>query len=157
MLRPAKAGNASNCQSVAANSFDLSTHSNEHSAQLLQVGLARSVVNRRNPWGKYGSHDNIGSSSNRGFVEQNVRAFETLCGSFYPIEVCALFIDELGPKLHESFKVRIQPASANLVSSGLGDVALSEASEHRAHYHHGSAQRCTLLFIGFAKQEVYIN
>ena len=105
VLCTTESGYTGYCQTVAADAFDLGAHSNEHSAQLLQVGLARSVVNRCNTRGKDGGHDNIGSTRNRRFVEQNEGTFEALSRSLHPIKVVAFFEYELGSKLHEAFEV----------------------------------------------------
>ena len=65
-------------QQVRTYSADVGTHAVEHVAQLLDIGFARSIINRGGTFGKNGSHDDIGSTRHRGLVEQHIGTLQLL-------------------------------------------------------------------------------
>ena len=59
-------------QQIGTDAGNLGTHLIEHAAQLLDVRFASSIVNGSGALGKHGSHDDIGCTSNTGFVQEHM-------------------------------------------------------------------------------------
>ena len=67
-------GDASDGEQVAADACDVGSHAVEHVAELLDVGFAGGIIDGGSPLGEYGSHNNVGRTSDRSLVEQHVGA-----------------------------------------------------------------------------------
>ena len=138
MFRAAERLDALDGQQVRGDARDLRSHAVEHAAQLLDVGFARGVVDRRETLGQHGRHDDVGRTRHRGLVEQHVRSpqlapldHEEFVGD---VEV------ELRPEFLEAEEVGVEASPADLVSARFGDVSHAETGQHRADEHDRTPQ-----------------
>ncbi len=155
MLRTAQLLHAVYGQKVGGDARYACTHAVEHTAQLLQVGLARSIVDRRAPLGQHGRHDYIGRTRNRSLVQKHIGALQPAASD--RIELLAGIEVERGAQLLEAEEVGIQTAAADLVASGLGHVAHAEAREQRSDHHDRTAQTAAAVVVIGTAQIVQID
>ena len=125
-------------EQVGGDARDAGPHAVEHAAELLEVGLARGVVDRRGALGQHSRHDDVGRTRHGGFVEQHVAPLE----AFGPQgeKLLARVEVELGPQPPKAQEVGVEPAASDLVPAGLGHVTHPEAGQQRADKHDRAAQ-----------------
>ena len=63
---------ANDGEQVAADACDVGSHAVKHVAELLDVGFAGCIIDGGSPLGEYGSHNNVGRTSDRSLVEQHI-------------------------------------------------------------------------------------
>ena len=63
-------------QQVRTDARNFRTHSVEHMAELLDVRFTSRIVDGGGALGKYGCHDDVGSTRHTGFVQQHICAFQ---------------------------------------------------------------------------------
>ena len=138
VLRAAERLDALDGQQVRGDARDACAHAVEHLAQLLQVGLAGGVVDRREALGHHGGHHDVGRTGHRCFVQQHVGSFQL--AAFDHEKFVGDVEIELRTQLLEPEEVGIQPPPADFVAAGFGYVTHAEARQHGADEHHRAAQ-----------------
>ena len=78
VFRAMQLANTLDGEQVRCNAADACAHAVEHLAELLQIGLAGSIVNGSRALCHHSRHDNVGRTRHRGFVEQHIAAFQFL-------------------------------------------------------------------------------
>ena len=138
MLRASERIDALDGQQVRRYARNARSHAVEHLAQLLQVGFAGGVVDRRRAFGQDCGHNDVGGTRHRSLVQQHVGALQLF--AFDHEELVGDVEVEFRAELLESDEVGVEPAAADLVAARLGDVAHAEAGQHRADEHHRTPQ-----------------
>ena len=72
MTGAAQIARAFHCHEIRAHAAYFDTHSRQHAAQLLQIGLACGIVDSGLAVGECGRHDDVGRACHRRFVEQHI-------------------------------------------------------------------------------------
>ena len=137
--RPPQRAHALHGQQVRTHPRDLRPHADQHRGELLDVGFARRIVDRRHALGHDGRHEDIGRPRQRGFVEQHIGATE-LFGPQLSRATCRV-IDHLCAELAEAQDVRVEAPSPDLVTAHVGQHSPTEACQQRPGHHHRPAQR----------------
>ena len=119
----------------------MGTHTREHTAELLEIRLAGSIVDGGGAFGADGSHDDVGGACDGGFVEQHVASLEAAVVGLDAIEMALGVVGELGAEALESDEVGVETATADLVTTGLGQEGMPEARDERTEEHDRTAQR----------------
>ena len=130
-------------------------HAVEHPAQLLHVGLAGSVVDRRRPPGHDGGHDDVGRTRHRRLVEQHVAAAQLLAVDRE--ELLGGVEIELGSQFLETDEMGVQPPPPDFVAARLGDVPHAEACQQRPDEHDRAAQPCAAAAVILGQQVVEVD
>ncbi len=143
MLRTVQFIHTLNRQQIGGNAVYLGTHTVQHLAELLQIGFASSIVNGGSTFGQYGSHDDIGSTRNRGFIQQHISTLQSVGGNL--IGFTFGIVGERGSQVLYTHKMRIQTTTSDLVSSRLGYHRLMETRHHRTDKHDRSTQTGAFL------------
>ena len=134
---------AMDCQQIGADAFYLSTHSAQHSAQLLDIGLTSRIVYGRGAFCEDCGHDYVGCSGHRSLVEKHVGAFEFVGPDFVGVLLGVVF--KFSSELVYTDEVGVEASAAYLVASGLGEYGVAETCHHGTHKHYRTAQRCRFL------------
>ena len=143
-------------EQVGCYSADVGSHGDEHTAELLYVRFACSIVYRCGTLGEHGGHDDVCRSRHRSLVEKHVGAFQSV--GLYLEGVGPFAVYEFRPELLESEEVRVQPATAYLVSARLCHHRLAEAREQRTDHKHASPERSAFPdeFLSVEIAQVYV-
>ena len=94
----------------------VSKESIEHLAKLLDIWLTCCIINRSGAFGKYSSHNDIGSPGHRRFIKQNVCAVE----SFWSCDIKKVlikYITEICTQFLKSKEVCVKTSSADFVTT----------------------------------------
>ena len=105
-------------EEVGGDAADAGTHVVEQVAQLLDVGLAGSIVDGGGALGKHRCHDDVGSAGDGGFVKKHVATFQVV--GFQLKHVAAGNALETGSQPAETKEMGVEPPAANLVAARLG-------------------------------------
>src|SRR5215831_3005483 len=76
IARAMQAGDSLDADRGCASAFDPRAHRGEKGSEISDFGLARAVLHKGFPFGKDCGHEEVFSSGNRDFVEDDVGAFE---------------------------------------------------------------------------------
>ena len=155
VLRATQRLHAVDNQQVRCDTRNLGTHAVEHLTQLLQVGLARSVVDGGATFGQYCRHDDVCSTRNRSLIQEHVCTLKALC--LNGVELVADIEVEVCTELLEAEEVRIEAPTANLIATGLRHEAHAEAGQQRANHHHRATQLTATLVVVRRAQVVEVN
>ena len=128
MLRAAQQVDALDGQQVRGDARNAGSHAVEHPAELLDIGFARGVVDRRRAPCHDSRHADVGRSRHRRLVQQHVGAFQM--ASFDREEFFRRIEIELGAQFLKPEEVGVEPAAADFVAAGFGYVAHTEARQH---------------------------
>jgi hypothetical protein len=102
-------------EQVRCDAADLRTHAVQHLAQLLNVGFAGSVVYLGRPFGQCCSHDDVGCTGHRCFVQEHVFALQMV--GIDVVDATLLVVCELCTEFADTLEVGVESASAYLVTS----------------------------------------
>ena len=142
-------------QQVGPDAGYIGSHRDQHSAQLLHVRFARSVVDRGRAFRQDGGHHDVGRSGNRSLVQEHVSAFQT--GSFDGIKLGIGVVVELRTQSDESVEMRIHSPAAYLVPARFGNVPPAETRQERSEDHDRPAQTPGQLFALLGADVVHIH
>ena len=137
MLCSTKLCDSGNCQHIGSDSLNLRTHPDQHTAQLLHIWFASSIIYDGLSFRKDGSHKDIGSTCYRCLVKKHIPALQV--GTFRYLKMKGFHIGViflLGSKVHETKDMGIYSASADLISSRLREICPAEACKKRSDHHH---------------------
>ena len=127
-------------EQVGGDAADACSHAAEHLAELLQVGLAGSVVDGCGALGHNGSHKDVGRARDGGLVEQHIGPSQSprlggrSCGRDL-VDVMLGHITEVCPQSLESQEMGVEAPPSNLVATGLGNDSLAHACQQRSDHH----------------------
>ena len=76
MARPMQFLDANNGYQIAGNSTNIRPHPVQEVAQLLDIGLTSSIVNRRCPFREDRSHDDIRRTGDGSLIKQHITTFQ---------------------------------------------------------------------------------
>ena len=131
-------------QQVAANPGNVCSHLVEHTTQLLDVGFAGRIVDRRLALGQDGCHDDIGGARDGCFIQQHVASAQLLGLDIKDMVVVGT-TDKLRTKILEAQEVGVETTAADLVATRLGNSGLTEATQQRTDHQHATTQGGALL------------
>ena len=137
MRRSVQSLHAVDDEQVRRDARDQRAHAVQHPAELLDIRFAGGVVDRRAPLGQYGGHHDIGRAGHRRLVEQHVAAFQA--AALDGKEIGSRIEVELGAQLLKTEEMGVEPTPADLIASGLGNIAHAEAGQQRADNHYRAA------------------
>ena len=118
------------CNRSGTRSFDLCTHLVEQVGEVGHFRFTRTVLQDRFSLGESGGHEQVFGPSHRDFVEDNLRALESVGFSLN----IAVFLCDLGTELFQSLNVEIDRACADRASSGKGYVRASATCDQRSQH-----------------------
>ena len=118
MLRTVQFADTFDSKKVRPYSADLRAHVVEQFAELLQIGFTSCVVDRGSTFGEHGCHDDIGSTGDRRFIKQHVRAFEMF--SLKTISQQLLVVLKRSTEVHHALEMGIKTPTTDLIAAGLG-------------------------------------
>ena len=144
-------------EEIGADALDVGTHTREHTAELLEIRLAGSIVDGGGAFGADGSHDDVGGAGDGSFVEQHIASREVTMGGLDAIEVAFGVVGELGAESLEADEVGVETSTTDLVTTGLGQQGMSEARDKRTEEHYRTTQRHTATQIVVAFEVSHID
>ena len=112
---------AVNCQQIGADALYFCSHSAQHSAKLLYIGLTSRIVYGRGAFGKNCGHDYVGCSGHRSLVEKHVGAAQFVGSDFVGVLLGVVF--KFGSEFVYTDEVGVEASAPYLVASGLGSTA----------------------------------
>ena len=121
---------------MGADPRDVRAHSVEEVAEVLDVRFGRCISNRADSFGAYCSHDGIFRTGNRGLIEEEVRADQTIGP-----DLEAVIQNELTAERLERQEVRIHPATPDDVSTWRREMHVAESRQKR------TGQKLSLIHI----------
>ena len=155
MLRAAQLLHTLDGEQVGCYTRNLCAHAVEHLAELLQVGLAGGVVDRRGALGHHGSHHDVGCARNRSLIQKHITSLELL--GLDREKLLGLVEVKCCTQLLESEEVGVQTSAADLVATGLGHITHAKACQQRADHHHRTTQTATAAVVVLATQVVEVD
>ena len=131
-------------EQVRGDAVDACAHRVEHLAKLLDIRLAGGVVDGCRAFCQNGSHNDVGRTRDRRFVEQHPSAAKVLGVGCLDVEDISHFVVAEGrSEVLKTEEMGVESATTDFIASGLGNDGLSEACEQRADEQHRAAQRGT--------------
>ena len=105
----------------------------EQFAQLLQIGLAGSVIDRRRTFRQHRRHDDIRRTGDGRLIQKHIRAFEMR--SAKTVRQQFLVVLESSAEIDHSLEMGIKTTTADLISAGFGISDFSQTRQERADEH----------------------
>ena len=142
-------------EKVGSDTADLCPHTVQQMTELLDIGFAGSVINGGGAFGQNGSHDDIGCTCHRGFVEKHIGAFQLFGGDLKDITFGNAA--ESGAEFLEAKEMGVEASTPYLVATGFGDDSLASSCQQWTNHQHTTTEFCAFLYELVALQVVEVQ
>ncbi|MBA7693511.1 hypothetical protein ES703_102097 [subsurface metagenome] len=115
---------ALNGKKIRSDTGDLCSHIIKHLAQLLDIRLTCSMIDRSDTFGHNSRHYKISSSCYRGFLQQHIGSTKFFGRD--GIIVIFLVVNKFGSQINKTVEMNIKSAATYFISSGFGYVSFSK-------------------------------